>query len=59
MKKLAADTQAVEMATLDKVVGMGAVSEEQAHEYLKSQRLFGLSEEADSKEKVAEYAAAT
>lgn len=59
MKKLAADTQAVEMATLDKVVGMGAVSEEQAHEYLKSQRLFGLSEEAGSKEKAAEYAEAT
>ena len=59
MKKLDADTQAVEMATLDKVVGMGAVSEEQAHEYLKSQRLFGLSEEAGGKEKAAEYAAAT
>ena len=59
MEKLAADTLAVEMATLDKVVGMGALSEERAESYLQTQRLFGLSSEVGSKEKAAAYAAET
>ena len=59
MEKLAADTLAVEMATLDKVVGMGALSEEKAESYLQTRRLFGLSSEVGSKEKAAAYAAET
>ena len=58
MDKLAADTLAVEIATLDKAVGMSALSEEQAAGYLKARRLFGLDGETGA-EDAADYAEQT
>lgn len=54
IKKLKADTEAVLIATLEKAVSTGAVSEQQAAEYLASLGMFGLI--ADSGAENADYA---